>query len=556
MPNAGAGFKRFACAEKAKETGTGLSTTSSYQLPIDFVERAAVRLGWVSAIYALFFFVMYAVHRLSPTGMALGNDLVRFYTVISACAIALGAGMSAFAFTSNVSPYRKLDVGLIFQVLGALIISITESRYPLEASEMIRGHSAIAIWMVFFVLLVPTCRVRSTLAALLTVAMGPLGLFINMVWYNVPAPTGEQWAFLYVGTLLTAAVSLPLSRVVYNLGAQISKAREMGSYEMIDIIGKGGMGEVWRARHRMLARQAAIKMIRPEALYGSEVAQSESARRRFEREAQAIATLQSPNTVTLFDYGVNDEGVFYYVMELLDGIDLETLVNRYGPLPASRAIYILRQICDSLAEAHARGITHRDVKPKNIILSRMGLNYDFIKVLDFGLAKYKDSTDETQLTREGVTTGTPAFMAPEMALGSNDVDARADIYAIGCVAYWLVTGKLVFEAPTAMAMALAHVQTAPLPPSERTEMEIPRELEHLILRCLAKDPAGRPQTARAIARELAALQCNPAWDSAQAEEWWQIHHPSPCPQPQFTPEYQSSSTQDQAAVVGAGARSA
>lgn len=541
-------IKRLACAEKAHGSGssTGLSTTSNYQLPLDFVERAAVRLGWVSAIYALFFFVIYVVHRLTPTGKSLSPDLLIFYTVTSAAGVILGAGMSAFAFTSNVSPYRKLDVGLIFQILGALVISISESRYPIAPGEFIRGHSSIAIWLVFFILLVPTCRLRTVVAATLTALMGPLGLWLNMRWFGIPSPTAEQWIFLNLGTVLAAVVSIPLSRVVYNLGAQVSKAREMGSYDMIDLIGKGGMGEVWRARHRLLARQAAIKLIKPEALFGTEAAQSDAARRRFEREAQAIASLQSPNTVTLFDYGVNGDGVFYYAMELLDGIDLDTLIRRYGPVPAERAVFVLRQICDSLAEAHARGITHRDVKPKNIILCRLGLNYDFVKVLDFGLAKYNGSTAETQLTREGVTTGTPAFMAPEMALGSADVDARADIYAIGCVAYWLVTGKLVFEAPTPMAMALAHVRNQPVPPSERTEMEIPRELEHLILRCLAKDPESRPASARAISRELSQIAFPRVWDSPQAEEWWQIHRPSPCPQPEFTGEYQSASSQDQA----------
>lgn len=531
-------MRRFACAEKSPDTSSGVSTTSGYRLPADFVDKAVVRLGWVSAMYATFFVVMYIIHRLTPLGQALSPDLKFFYGMLSLLGAVLGLGMSVFAFTSQLPSQVKLDVGLAFQILAALVISVAESRHPLLPNEVVRGHSGIAVWMVFVVLLVPRCRFRSAMAALLTAAMGPLGLWINIKLFDIPTPTIDQWILLYVAVFLSAAFALPMSRIIYSLGAQVSKARELGSYEMIEVIGRGGMGEVWRARHRMLVRQAAIKLIRPEMLFGAENGGGEPARKRFEREAQAIAGLQSPNTVTLYDYGVNEEGTFYYAMELLDGLDLDTLVAKYGPLPASRVAYLWRQMCDSLAEAHARGLTHRDVKPKNIFLCRLGLNYDFVKVLDFGLAKWKDSGAETRLTREGITTGTPAYMAPELALASDEVDARADIYALGCVAYWLLTGKLVFDAPTAMAMALAHVQTPPTPPSERTELEIPQELESLVMECLAKQPGDRPQSVRDVARRLAAMRFEERWTGADAEEWWRVHHPSPCvntlPQPEET----------------------
>ncbi|MEP7364272.1 MAG: serine/threonine-protein kinase [Acidobacteriota bacterium] len=543
MPEGNGIIRRFACAEKSPETaaGTGVSTTSGYRLPPDFVEKAVVRLGWVSAVYAIFFLIMYVANRLTPMGQNQPPDMKVFYAVMAFIGVALGAGMSIFALSSKLPAQTKLDVGMAFEVLGALVISIIESREPLLPNEIIRGHSSIAIWLVFFILLVPGCRMRSALSAFLTAAMGPLGLWLTIQVFGVPSPTGSQWVLLYIGTFLAAIAALPMSRIVYSLGAQVSKARELGSYEMIEVIGRGGMGEVWRARHRMLAREAAIKLIRPEMLFGTDQTQPESARRRFEREAQAIAGLQSPNTVTLYDYGVNGDGVFYYAMELLDGLDLDSLVHKYGPVPSSRAMYLMQQMCDSLAEAHARGLTHRDVKPKNIFLCRMGLNYDFIKVLDFGLAKWKDSGNDTRLTREGITTGTPAYMAPELALASDDVDSRVDIYAFGCVAYWLLTGKLVFEAPSAMAMALAHVQTPPVPPSQRTELEIPAELESLIMDCLAKSPASRPQTMREISRRLSSMRQNDRWCTSAAEQWWQVHHPSPCIQPMTMPENSSVS---------------
>ncbi|MCC7234317.1 MAG: serine/threonine protein kinase [Bryobacterales bacterium] len=521
-------IRRFACAEKVPDTGAGISTTSGYRLPADFVERSVARLVRVSAMYAGFFLVMYILHAVTPLGQSLPRELKVFYGITALLGVGLGLGVAAFTYASKLPGIVKLDIGLGFEIAGALLISLAESRYPLHSAEIIRGHSSIALWLVFFVLLVPTCRVRSVMAAFLTAAMGPLGYWINIRLFDIPAPTFSQAVFLYSGIVLSAAIALPMSRIIYSLGAQVSKARELGSYEMIEVIGRGGMGEVWRARHRMLVRQAAIKLIRPESLFGGGSGQPEAARRRFEREAQAIAGLQSPNTVTLYDYGVNDEGTFYYAMELLDGLDFDSLVQRFGPLPASRVAYLMEQACDSLAEAHARGLTHRDIKPKNIFLCRLGLNYDFVKVLDFGLAKWKDSSADTRLTREGVTTGTPAFMAPELALASDEIDSRTDIYALGCVAYWLLTGKLVFEASTAMAMALAHVQTAPVPPSQRTELEIPRALEDLVMQCLSKAPDSRPQSVREIARHLSLIRTAHRWTSADAEEWWHVHHPSPC----------------------------
>jgi serine/threonine-protein kinase len=195
-------------------------------------------------------------------------------------------------------------------------------------------------------------------------------------------------------------------------------------------------------------------------------------------------------------------------------------------MPEPRVIYLLRQACESLAEAHAYGLTHRDIKPKNLFLCRLGLAYDFVKVLDFGLVKSRDtSTDQSRLTRDGVTTGTPAFMSPEMALGRGNVDARTDIYALGCVAYWLLTGRLVFDATTPLAMALEHIQSQPIPPSQRSEIEISPELERVVMACLRKDPAERPQTARDLDRMLAACPAANAWDNRRAEEWWRMHLP-------------------------------
>jgi eukaryotic-like serine/threonine-protein kinase len=286
------------------------------------------------------------------------------------------------------------------------------------------------------------------------------------------------------------------------------------------------MGEVWRARHRMLARPAAIKLIRPSFAGNARAGVSEEAVRRFEREAQAIARLRSPHTVELFDFGMAADGAFYYVMELLDGLDADSLLRRFGPTPPERAIYLLRQVCHSLSEAQSCGLVHRDIKPANVFLCRYGEEYDFVKVLDFGIVKAASDAAEAGPghTGENAVQGTPAFIAPEQAMGT-DLDGRADIYATGCVAYWLLTGQFVFTADTPMGFLVQHAQTPPAPPSSRTDLPIPAALDELVLSCLAKDPAQRPQSARELSLRLAEVDGVTAWTQAQARDWWATHQP-------------------------------
>jgi eukaryotic-like serine/threonine-protein kinase len=317
------------------------------------------------------------------------------------------------------------------------------------------------------------------------------------------------------------------ARVVYNLGTEVTRARELGSYRLDHRLGAGGMGEVWKASHRLLARPAAIKLIRP-SVAGNGFGTSDDLRRRFEREAQVIAQLRSPHTVTLFDFGVSEEGSFYYVMELLDGVDTDTLIRRFGPLSAERVVHILRQVCHSLSEAESCGLVHRDIKPANIFLCRYGEDHDFVKVLDFGIAKVAHeewSETQTAMTLANMVQGTPAFIAPEQAVG-DDVDTRADIYSAGCVAYWLLTGQLVFTADTPMKLLLAHAQAIPEPPSARTDRRIPPDLDALVLACLAKDRDRRPASPRELLQRLETVALPQAWTEAHAREWWQLHLPS------------------------------
>jgi serine/threonine-protein kinase len=285
------------------------------------------------------------------------------------------------------------------------------------------------------------------------------------------------------------------------------------------------MGEVYRATHRMLARPAAIKLIRPEMIGGGNSAEAQLALRRFRREAEVAASLRSPHTVELYDFGVTEDGRWYFVMELLDGLDLESLVKQKGPLPAGRVIHIVRQVCESLEEAHLRGLVHRDIKPANIHLGRLGLRHDFVKVLDFGLVKSVEggASEHSLATAAGLTPGTPAYMAPELALGEV-FDGRADLYALGCVAYYLLTGQLVFEAGSGFQMIARHMRDTPVPPSRRVELPVPPALEQLVLSCLTKEPAGRPRNAADLSQALAAIDGEP-WGEEQAREWWRVHRP-------------------------------
>jgi serine/threonine protein kinase len=294
----------------------------------------------------------------------------------------------------------------------------------------------------------------------------------------------------------------------------------MGSYQLGELLGRGGMGEVYHATHRMLARPAAIKLIRPEVFGGSDPAAAQLAVTRFRREAETAAHLRSPHTVELYDFGVTDDQTLYFVMELLEGLNLESLVRRHGPLPSGRVIHILRQVCASLEEAHVRGLVHRDIKPANIHVGRVGLVYDFVKVLDFGLVKpMTDGTVEHSLvTQGGLVLGTPGYMAPEMALSAT-VDGRADLYSLGCVAYYLLTGRQVFEGDTVMQVFAQHLQTAPTPPSQKGPSAVPQDLEQLILSCLAKKPEDRPQRAAELNQRLAGVDVVP-WTEVQAQQWW------------------------------------
>ena len=351
-------------------------------------------------------------------------------------------------------------------------------------------------------------------------------------------PASRVLLMHYPDYILVGA-AVVITHVMTKLGQQVTRARELGSYQLGELIGRGGMGEVYKATHRMLARAAAIKLIRPEMLGAVDEEAGKLAVTRFRREAEAAANLRSPHTVELYDFGVTEDGTLYLVMEFLDGMDLETLVRQTGPLSSGRVIHILRQACESLEEAHSIGLVHRDIKPANIHLGRVGLKHDFVKVLDFGLVKEVSSVsvEQSMATIPGqMALGTPAYMAPEMALGE-PVDGRADIYGLGCVAYYLLTGHIVFEAEKAFQMIAKHLQASPIPPSQRTERPVSPELERLILKCLAKNPSDRPKSAAHFAQSLEWIPSE-AWGEEQAKHWWESNERQPATAGPLSPDVQ------------------
>jgi serine/threonine-protein kinase len=298
------------------------------------------------------------------------------------------------------------------------------------------------------------------------------------------------------------------------LQRQAFETRKLGQYRLKESLGVGGMGEVYLAEHALLRRPCAIKLIRPER------AGDPQTLRRFEREVQATASLTHPNTVEIFDYGHADDGTFYYVMEYLPGFDLERMVQDHGPLPPERAIHFMRQVCGSLGEAHSIGLIHRDLKPSNIFICERGGQYDVAKLLDFGLVQTSQlDADAGKLTLDGSVTGTPAYMSPEQAAGQDDVDARSDIYSLGAVMYFLLTGQPPFQRQKAIQMIVAHLHDPIVPPAG-LRPEIPSDLEEVVLRCLAKEPDQRYADIEAAEEALACCECADRWSAEQAANWW------------------------------------
>jgi eukaryotic-like serine/threonine-protein kinase len=508
--------------------------TSSWTLPPDLLAEAVGRLRSSALLYALAYFLAAFLPMLvadERRTMLAANPSQWIPRVLS---IGVALTLAWLASRPGIPARLKLYTALGFEVLGSLGIAVAEYQSitaPIRQGNLGTvgfGLSWVAAFVLLFSVVVPMPPRIMLLSTTLSVATVPLVYAAGVaLGVNLPLGPSEFFFALVFPYLIIIIMAYVGSRIVYRLGAAVREAREMGSYRLVQRLGAGGMGEVWRAQHRMLARPAAIKLIRPEILGVRDPGSRDLLLRRFEREAQATALMCSAHTLALYDFGVADDGTFYYVSELLDGFDLDQLVRQFGPVPAERAVHFLRQICDSLAEAHEAGLIHRDIKPANVYACLYGREVDFIKVLDFGLVKRRPTdAGAGDLTEEEGPSGTPAFMSPEQALGNGPVDARSDLYAVGGVAYWLLTGTLVFKGGTPMETLVMHVHRNPEPPSHRTELAIPPALEEIVLDCLAKNPGDRPQTADQLAARLATVPLTPGWSDSRAREWWDRHRPN------------------------------
>jgi serine/threonine-protein kinase len=500
-------------------------------LPPFLLAEASRRLGWAGLIYGMTYLIAYWV----PYGITLlSGQPNRHYLlpdVVALISIAMGFAVFVLSRRARKSAESLLDFGLVFGVLGSLGISVAEFWRGLPARDWMASYMGIpweCIWILIFPVVAPNTPGKILISSLAAASTAPATVLVATSIARVAPPPEPLHFVLYFGftTYVAAVLAFIVAKIVYRYGVRLKKAQEVGSYELLMRLGQGGMGEVWVARHRMLARPAAVKLIRPELL-GADQQGRETMTKRFEREARDTAALGSAHTVDIYDFGVTPDGAFYYVMELLDGLSFDRLIAQFGPIEPHRAVYLLKQVCHSLGEAHDRGLIHRDIKPANLFTCRLGPDFDFVKVLDFGLVKHgADHPAATELTMAGHTSGTPAYMAPEMALGKADIDGRADLYALGCVAYFLLTGHQVFTGETPVATILQHVRETPVPPSSRTEIRIPAGLEALILSCLAKNPADRPSCASELSARLSASIPNDPWTRHDAREWWERHQPA------------------------------
>jgi serine/threonine-protein kinase len=421
--------------------------------------------------------------------------------------------------------------------VGAAAFSSIALVLDLTSSPDMIARTMLTFMLLVYAVYVPSTARRTLLVALLMTVPLLTCVFLAFSKWDpaLHSPRAARWPeqdvgdMAYPATLVSAAIwtivvgiAAGFSQTVHGLRKAVSDIKKLGQYTLEKKLGEGGMGVVYRASHAMLRRPTAVKLLLPDRT-------GKEALARFEREVRRTAMLTHPNTVTVYDYGRTTEGVFYYAMELLEGLTLEQIVELDGPQPGERVIHLLDQAAASLAEAHDAGLIHRDVKPSNILLVDRGGIADLVKVVDFGLVKdvradeRSQDTAQLELTQEKAITGTPLYMAPESLTSPESVDGRADLYALGAVGYWLLTGTHVFSGKTVLEVCAQHLHAPPVAPSARLGGAVAADLESLVLSCLAKRPDDRPANAHAFRESLRACAGAGLWSNARASAWWAAH---------------------------------
>lgn len=461
-------------------------------------------------------------------------DLV-LYEIDTFVILALSVIFILLSSPLPISPvgFKLLELGVIGLFAGRLVVIQYRLmlKFSLLNNPMMAQMITKNVVMVHIVLILTYGFYSTKTWRCFLFVMGPISLlpFANLAllsyWHPVTMgwlwrgwrPGEAPWFWLFSFDAMILAIlgigSAFGAHLITRLRHQVAEARQLGQYRLRRQIGSGGMGEVYLAEHRLLKRPCALKLIRPDRLADPRVLV------RFEREVRLTATLSHPNTVEIYDYGRTEDGTFYYVMEYLPGLSLAELVDRYGPLPPSRVVYLLRQVCEALYEAHVAGLIHRDIKTSNIFAARRGGRDDVAKLLDFGLVRPTTSVGMAGLSDEGQILGTPLYMSPEQAKGQRELDERSDLYSLGAVAYHLLTGRPPFEDRSGFAVLIALARDPVVPPSLICP-GIPADLERVVLRCLAKDAADRYSDAEALEQALAACACAADWDRDSAARWW------------------------------------
>jgi len=430
---------------------------------------------------------------------------------------------------------RAVELSTLF--VGTAAFSSTALLIDLTGSPDMLVRTGVSYILLVYAVYVPSsARHTLMIAALMTLPLLGCIFVAFSAWdpalHDPPAaiwPRGKVGDMAYTATLASAglwavvvAVAAAFSQVVHGLRKEVSSIRRLGQYTLEKKLGEGGMGVVYRASHAMLRRPTAIKLLLPERA-------GKDALTRFEREVRRTAMLTHPNTVTVFDYGRTTDGVFYYAMELLEGATLDEVVEVDGPQPEERVIHLLEQAAASLAEAHDAGLIHRDVKPGNILVVDRGGIADLVKVVDFGLVKdvgFKTQGERTSaslLSMADTITGTPLYLAPETVIAPESVDARTDLYALGAVGYWLLTGTHVFGGSSIVEVCAHHLHSAPELPSVRLGAPVAADLEAVLLACLAKRPEDRPASAHVLRARLLSCAAAGRWTQERAARWWLLH---------------------------------
>jgi serine/threonine-protein kinase len=511
--------------ERAPSTARG-HMISGYELPSAQLARARDRLGRLAMLMSVVWSVATGLMAVvAPLDTRVPHDSLIAYLFFFALTMVATLALLVATRIKSLSDAFVLNLGLVYEVVLCFMISyVMIWRFYVDTGWM-PAATWIGVIMVMYPLIIPSPPQRTLLAALAATATVPVSILILNLNGTIPF-NWIDYVSMTIDPLICVAIAVFGSRVLHGMHQDVARASELGSYRLQKRLGSGGMGEVWMAEHRLLSRPAAIKVMSPQAIGGSNEDVS-VLMKRFKREAQATSMMHSEHTIDLFDFGITEDGLLYYVMELLEGFDMEYLVEEWGPVRPERAVCLMRQVCHSLGEAHESGLIHRDVKPANLYVCRYGRDHDFVKVLDFGLVKHSDESrlDDAKLTAANIAGGTPAYMSPEQILGHKPADGRSDVYALGCVGYWLLTGQLVFDGSTPMETMVHHTRTQPAAPSERTEIEVPQRLEEIILSCLEKDPDDRPQNVDELDDALGGVPLDEEWTEDRAREWWSVHRP-------------------------------